>query len=42
MLDNSKYWQVLEDNIKIKIFLELSGEFLNTQVDNENDNLENF
>ena len=26
----------------IKIFLELSGKFVNTQVDNENDNLEGF
>ena len=28
--------------MQIKIFLELSGEFVNTQVDNENDNIENF
>ena len=40
--DNSKYWQVFEDDMQIKIFLDLSGEFVNTQVDNENDNLENF
>ena len=28
--------------MQIKRFLELSGEFVNTQVDNENDNLEGF
>ena len=36
MPDNSKYWQVFEDDMKIKIFLELSGEFVNTQVESEN------
>ena len=40
--DNSKYWQVFEDDTQIKIFLELSGEFVNTQIDSENDNCENF
>ena len=40
--DNSKYWQVFEDDMQIKIFLELSGEFVNTQVKSENDNCENF
>ena len=40
--DNSKYWKVFEDDMQIKIFLELSGEFLNTQIDSENDNFENF
>ena len=28
--------------MKIKIFLELFGEFVNTQIDNKNDNFENF
>ena len=36
--DNSKYWQVFEDDMQIKRFLELSGEFVNTQVESENDN----
>ena len=35
--DNSKYWQVFEDDMQIRIFLELSGEFVNTHFDNEND-----
>ena len=42
ILDNSKYWQVFEDDMQIKIFLELSGEFVNNQIDNKNDNFENF
>ena len=28
--------------MQIKIFLDLFGDFVNTQVANENDNLENF
>ena len=40
--DNSKYWQVFEDDMQIKRFLELSGEFVNTHIDAENDNGENF
>ena len=40
--DNSKYWQVFEDDTQIKIFLELSGEFVNTQIDSENNNFEKF
>ena len=36
--DNSKYWQVFEDDMQIRRFLELSGEFVNTHFDNENDN----
>ena len=40
--DNSKYWQVFEDDMQIRIFLELSGEFVNTHIDTENDNGENF
>ena len=31
--DNSKYWEVFEDDMQIKRFLELSGEFVNTQVE---------
>ena len=34
--DNSKYWQVFEDDMQIKRFLELSGEFVNTHIDGEN------
>ena len=40
--DNSKYWQVFEDGMQIKIFLELSGEFVNTQINNRNVNIESF
>ena len=40
--DNYKYWQVFEDDMQIKIFLELSGEFVNTHIDTKNDNSENF
>ena len=40
--DNSKYCQVFEDDMQIKIFFELSGEFVNTHIDGENDNCENF
>ena len=40
--DNSKYWQVFEHDMQIKRFLELSGEFVNTQVDNEINDLDNF
>ena len=28
--DNSKYWPVFEDDMQIKIFLEVSGEFVNS------------
>ena len=34
--DNSKYWQVFEYNMQIRRFLELSGEFVNTHIDTEN------
>ena len=34
--NNSKYWQVFEDDMQIRRFLELSGEFVNTQIDGEN------
>ena len=40
--DNSKYWQVFEDDMQIRRFLELSGEFVNTYIDTENDNGESF
>ena len=40
--DNSKYWELFEDDMQITIFLELSGEFVNTHIDTENDNGENF
>ena len=36
--DNYKYWQVFEDDMQIRRFLELSGEFVNTRVENENGN----
>ena len=36
--DNSKYWQVFEDDLQIKTFLELSDENLKTQIDIENQN----
>ena len=40
--NNTKYWQVFEDDMKIKIFLELSGEFVNTHIDDESDESENI
>ena len=40
--DNSKYWQVFEDDMQIRRFLELSGEFVNTHINTENDNGETF
>ena len=40
--DNTKYWQVFEDDMQIKIFLELSGEFVNTKIENESVDFENF
>ena len=33
--DNTKYWQVFEDCMQIKRFLKLSGEFVNTCIDDE-------
>ena len=36
ILDNSKYWKVFEDDLHIKIFLEMSYEFVNTNIDGEN------
>ena len=40
--DNTKYWQVFEDDMHIKRFLELSGEFVNTQIEKESVDSENF
>ena len=40
--DNSKYWQVFKDGMQIRRFLELSGEFVNTHIDTENDDGEIF
>ena len=40
--DNSKYWQVFEDVMQIRRFLELSEEFVNTPIDTENDNDESI
>ena len=40
--DNTKYWQVFEDDMQIKIFLELSGEFVNTLIDDESADSENL
>ena len=40
--DNSKYSKVFEDDVQIKRFLELSGEFVNIKIANENDDCENF
>ena len=40
--DNSKYWQVFEDDMQIRRLLELSGEFVNTPIDTENDNDESI
>ena len=31
--DNTKHWQVSKDDMQIKIFLEMSGEFVNTHID---------
>ena len=42
ILDNSKYWEVFEDDMQIKIFLEMSEEFVNTQIDTENQNTKYF
>ena len=39
---NTKYWQVFEDDMQIKRFLELSGEFVNTKIENESVDSENF
>ena len=39
--NNYKYWQVFEDDLQIKIFLEMSDEFSNTITDGENQSLEN-
>ena len=40
--NNSKHWYIFEDDEQIKRLLELSDEFANTQIDNENCHLKNF
>ena len=40
--DNSKYWQVFKDDMQIRRFQELSGEFVNTPINTENDNDESI
>ena len=35
--DNIKQWRVFEDDLDIKIFLELTGEFSNSLIDQEQD-----
>ena len=40
--ENSKYWKFFEYNMQIKRFLELFGEFVNTQIENESVDSENF
>ena len=39
--ENSKYQKLFEGDLQIKIFLEMSNEFVNTVIDKENQNLEN-
>ena len=39
--ENTKFGKVLEDDMKIKRFLELSSEFVNTRIDEENVDSEN-
>ena len=39
---NTKYWQVFEDDMQIKRFLKLSGEFVNTQTEKESVDSKNF
>ena len=40
--NNTKHWQVFEDYMQIKIFLEMSGEFVNTHIDEGGSNPENL
>ena len=40
--DNKKYWQVFEDDMQIKRFLELYGEFVNNRIDGEQAAFENL
>ena len=40
--DNTKYWQVFEDDMQIKRFLELSGEIVNTCIDEDGADSKNF
>ena len=37
VLDNVRHWRVFEDDIEIKKFLELTDEFTNAQIDQEED-----
>ena len=39
---NSKYWKVFEDEMQINRFLELSGEFVNTQIYSQDNNVNNL
>ena len=34
--DNVKNWQIFEDNHQVKRFLQNEEEFVNTQIDDEN------
>ena len=40
--DNTKHWQVFEDDMPIKIFLEMSGKFVNTHIDEGGSDPENL
>ena len=42
ILDNTKYWQGFEDDMQIKIFMELFGEIVNIQIENESVDSEIF
>ena len=42
ILDNTKYWQVFENDMQIKMFMELSDEFVNTHIDEGVVDPENF
>ena len=37
ILDNIKHWKVFQDDLEIKKFLELTGEFSNSQMDEKQD-----
>ena len=40
--DNTRYWQFFEDDMQIKRFLEFSGEFVNTHIDEDDVDSKNF
>ena len=40
--DNYKYWNAFEDDLQIKIFHKMTHEFVNTQIDTKNQNIEDF